>query len=334
MLSSPSAYALARSLKTFLNRYGRKLLTAGLVLGSLATLGFLIARDWDALRQFRWHLRPSLLILALCCHMVSLAGTFVAWELIMHQLGSPTGLRTDFHIFFLSLAAKKMPSVIWYTGTRLFLYAQEKINAALVLSAIALEFGIAVLTGGWTFVAFQTRYLFMEDYVWVGHGVLVITLVLTSLFIVRPRLFIRWVQGGKRGRDNSLLVITSNRSGLLICSLIYVVAWIVGGTSFYLTIWALVPNPGIDWINAVGVATLSTLVVLLGSVLPMGIGLKELASGFLLSIWLPMPIGLSIAVVYRLLQMFDEALWIGAAYFLRPKTPEHLILNNPKGVLH
>ncbi len=47
---------------------------AGLVLGTFVMLGFLIARDWDMLRQFRWHLRPGLLILALGCHTVSLGG--------------------------------------------------------------------------------------------------------------------------------------------------------------------------------------------------------------------------------------------------------------------
>ena len=329
------AHALVQNLRTLLGRYGRRVLTVGLVLGTFAILGFLIARDWDTLWQFRWHLRLPLLALALGCHAASLAGIFVVWRLIMNRLGSPVGARTDFHIYFLSVAARKIPSAIWYAGTRLFLYTQEGVGTPLILSALALEFGIAVLTGGWTFVAFRTRYVFMEDYAWVGQGVWALTLLLTALFLVRPRLFIGWIQRDGRGQGGHPHLLVPGRGSLLACSVVYMIAWIVGGTSFYLTIRALVPDPGIDWANAVGVATLSNLIVLVGTVLPLGIGLKELAAGVLLSIWLPMPVGLSIAVVYRILQMFDEALWVGVAYFLRPKTPEQgcFAPDNSNGVL-
>lgn len=331
---SPSGCAFVHRIKALFGRYGRKVLTAGLVLGTFAILGFLIVRDWGTLQQFQWHLRPSLLVLALCCHAISLVGTFIAWRLITNRLGSPVRVKTDFHIFFLSLAARKIPSAVGYTGTRLFLYGQEGISTSLVLNAIALEFGIAVLTGGWVFVAFRNRYLFMEDYTWAGHGVLVLTLALTGMFLVRPGSFIRGIRRNKQ--DDSARLLLLPKDNMLICALAYLAAWIVGGTSFYLTVWGLIPDPGIDWFNAIGVATLSTLVVLIGTVLPVGIGLKEIAAGILLSKWLPMSVGLSVAVVYRILQMVDEALWVGIAYFLLPKTSEqgsHTI-DNSKEVLH
>jgi len=313
---------LSRNLRAFLGSHGRRILTGALVLVTFTILGFVIVRDWDTLRQFRWHLRPSLLALAWCCHAVSLAGTFVVWKLIMSDLGSPVEAGTDFHIYFLSLAARKIPSAIWYAGTRFFLYRQKGVSGSLVLTAVALEFGIAVLTGGWVFVAFRSSYLFMEHYEWVEYGVLALTLVLTGLYLVQPDLPVRWARRGKEGGNHPIVVL--NRSRFLTCCVIYLVSWVVGGTSFYLTIEALIPNQGIDWVNAVGVATLSTLVVLAGTVLPTGIGLKELAAGVLLGAWLPVPVGLSVAVAYRILQLADEALWVGAAYFFRSEKPERV----------
>lgn len=329
-------YAFVRNSAIFLNQYGRKILTASLIAGTIAVLGFLIARDWDTLRKFQWHIRPLLLALALGCHAASLAGTFVAWKLIMNHLGSPAGIKTDFQIYFLSLAARKIPSAIWYTGTRLFLYVQEGVGASLILTAVALEFIIAVLTGGWAFVAFRTHYLFVEHYEWVGHGVLVLTLLLTALLVIRPRLFIRWARHRRAWQKNHLPLSMPERRCLLICFAIYLAAWFVGGTSFYLTIYALIPSPGINWSNAVGIATLSTLVALLGTVLPIGVWLKELTAGMLLNAWLPLPVGLAVAVVYRILQMLDELLWIGGAYLLLPKAPKRKLCasDNPKGVLH
>lgn len=321
-----------RNSVNFLNHYGRRILTVGLVAGTFAILGFLIARDWDTLRKFQWHIRPLLLALALGCHAASLAGNFVVWKLIMNHLGSPVGIRTDFQIYFLSLAARKIPSAIWYTGTRLFLYVQEGVGVSRVLTAVALEFVVAVLSGGWAFVVLQTRSLFMGGYEWVGRGVLVLTLLLTALLVIRPRLFIRWVRHPRQ--SDSLPVNIPDWRCLLICFAIYMAAWFVGGTSFYLLIYALIPNPGINWPNAVGVATFSTLVVLLGTVLPVGVWLKEIAAGMLLSAWLPIPVGLAVAVAYRVLQTLDEALWIGGAYFLRPSKQKRCTSDNPKGVLH
>lgn len=329
--------ALFSNIGIFIGRYSRKLISLGLALGTFGLLGFLIIRDWGTLKQSQWHLRPSLLILALSCHAVSLAGTFIVWKLIMHYLGSPVRIKTDFHIFFLSLAAKKIPSAIWYTGTRLFLYAQEGVSVSLVLSAIVLEFGIAFLTGGLVFIAFWKRYLFIkEDLIWVVRVFLALTLFLPSLFLLRPRLFTSWIQRSRPAQRYHFVFSTFPGSGkLLICAAIYLVAWIVGGTSFYLTIWAFIPNSGINWSNAIGIATLSTLIVLISTVLPTGTGLKELTAGILLSNWLPIPVGMSIAVAYRILQMIDEAFWVGLAYFFRPKTLEHSnsAFDYPKEVL-
>ena len=328
-----------QKVRTLLNCYGRKVLTASLALSTFAVFGFLIARDWDTLQQFEWSLKPSLLILALCAHAVSLGGTFIAWKLIMRYLGSPVKIEMDFLFYFLSLAARKIPSAIWYTGARTFLYTQEGMSAYFVISAIAIEFIIAVLTGGWVFIVFQNRYLFMENYTWVGHGLVMLTLLLTIFFLIQPKSIIKWIQrrGAEQGRDSPTSFLS--RRNLIICSVPYLVAWAIGGTSFYLTIWALIPSPGIDWFNAVGIATLSTLIVLIGTILPMGIGLKEIAAGVLLSPWLPVTVGLSVSVIYRFLQTFDEALWIGLAYSLylfnsiRHTSRANFPPDNPNGVL-
>lgn len=327
-------------LRKLLSNQIRGVLTAVLALITIATLAFLIARDWDILWQFEWRFNPSLLALALCAHAFSLGATFIAWKLIMRYLGSEVKTGTDFQFYFLALAARKLPTVIWYAGARAFLYAQEKVSVFLVLSAIAIEFVIGVVTGGWVFVAFRTRYIFLEDYAWVGNGLGILTLLITIFVLIRPYWTIGWIQRRKAAHESNLITRPIRRM-LVVCSLVYVAAWVVGGTSFYLTIWALVPSPEIDWFNAVGIATLSTLIVLLGAIVPLGIGLKELAAGALLSKWLPLTVGLSISVIYRLLQTLDEALWIVLAYLLYISSQARAKMeqaapapDNPNEVLH
>jgi len=328
-----SALTLVQRVRSLFRRYAKTVLTSGLFVGTLTAMVLLIVQNWESLRGFQWHLMPGFLVLAFFCHAGSLFGTFVVWRSIMVQLGSPVDTGVDFRIFFISLGARKVPSAIWYAGTRLVLYAHEGVKPSLVLSALSLELVIAILTGVWTFVLFQPYYIFLGNYSGaIDRGVLVTVSLLSIPILVFPQLPAELIQRIRRRwhKDSSIFTFTLNHTSVLIWSLVYLLAWIIGGTSFYCTIRALIPDSGIDWINSLGVATLSTLIALLNAVLPAGVGLKEIAIGLMLQNWLPMPIGLLIGLAYRILQTLDEVLWVGTAYILSKLDAKRK--NNPKEV--
>jgi uncharacterized membrane protein YbhN (UPF0104 family) len=317
-LSFMAAVGLS-GLRRCLSRHGRNIVSVGLLIITLCLLVFLVAQEWDALLSFQWQLKPIYLVLALFCHSVSLFGTFVVWRLITTRLGSSASKQADFHIFFISLLARKIPSMIWYTGARSYLYKEEDISPSITLNAVALEFGVAILSGGWAYVLFQPGYTFAWNQAPVVVGIVSVAFLLTALLLARPQLFVelsRWL--GRRWQKDIDLTVP-NRSDIVVWSVIYLIAWIIGGLSLYFTIQALVPNGGPNWVNALGVANLATLVVLLNSVFPVGMGLKEFATGVLLTSWLPMPIGLVVAFAYRVLQICDELLWAGFAYLAKTR---------------
>ena len=308
-----------RRLSDFVSRYGKRILAAGLLASMLFLLAYLILQGWDTLHQFRWRLRPFHLAIALACHATSLAGTYVVWRLIMARLGSSASKRVDFYAFYLSLVAKKVPPLIWYAGTRSYLYKEEGISPSVVLNAIALEIGVASLSGTWAYVLFLPGYTFTWYHEPVGGGVFAVALLLTLLLITRPQLFVDISRRIARKWQKDIELALPGRRDVVIWALIYLVAWFIGGLSFHFTIRALVPDGGPNWADSLGVATLVTLVALLNSLIPAGVGLKELTTGFLLSDWLPMPVGLLVALAYRILQTADELLWAFLAYLLKPK---------------
>jgi uncharacterized membrane protein YbhN (UPF0104 family) len=100
-----------------------------------------------------------------------------------------------------------------------------------------------------------------------------------------------------------------------------VFAWIVGGSGFYFVVRALAPAVGPDVWDAVGIATLSTLLVLLNTVVPAGVGIQEFGMVALLTPWFPASVALVIAVAYRVLQTADDLVWIVLGYLTKAGTP-------------
>ncbi|MBN1641301.1 MAG: flippase-like domain-containing protein [Anaerolineae bacterium] len=307
-------------LRQYTNRWGRNVLAAALLLGSLAVLVVLVAREWDTLRTFEWQLNPLYLALAVLCHVLSYGGTWVVWRLTMVRLGSPASARADLYAYCVSMLARKIPSVIWYSGTRSYLYRQEQVTATLVINAIALEFCVTSLTGAWTYVAFQPLYAFPWARAWLEYVIWGVALAFSALLLIRPQAFVELTLRLGRRWQQDLQIALPGRGDIALWSFVYLLVWTIGGTSFYWTVRALVPGVGLDWANGVGIATLVTLVVLFNSVVPIGLGVKELTTGLLLSHWLPMSVGLLVAVAYRILQTSDELLWAAAAYLLRPRS--------------
>lgn len=326
---------LFRWFSRWVGRQGKRILAVGLLVGTSSLLLILIGQEWDTLRQFQWHLDPRDVLAALLCHAISLLGTYIVWQSIITRLGSTTSRRVNFYIFFVSNLARKIPSMIWYTGARSYLYNEEGTHPSITLNAVALEFSIASLTGAWASVLLYPGYGFIENHTVVGGGVLAVALLLTVILAIRPQLFVELSRRiGKRWQQGANLKAPA-RTDIAIWSLVYTAAWIVGGTSFHFTARSLIPAAELGWLNSVSIATLVTLVVLLNTVLPAGIGLKEIATGVLLSHWFPVSIGLVIAIAYRILQMVDELLWALIAYLVRPTTNQrgNSAADNPKEVL-
>jgi hypothetical protein len=142
--------------------------------------------------------------------------------------------------------------------------------------------------------------------------------LLTALLFGNPRFLVKIGRILRKTNDSdSYPRLVLRRSEVFFWFGSYLVAWIIGGVGFHFTIRAFVGYDAIVLVDAVQVATVSTLSVLLSSFIPVSVGIQELTSTALLSYWLPVSASLVIAIIYRFLQTFDELIWILIAYSLR-----------------
>jgi uncharacterized membrane protein YbhN (UPF0104 family) len=299
---------------------GKRALSAFLFLAALAFMGLAVARDWDALVSFPWQFRWLNVAGLALMHSLASGTLFLAWHLMMRRLAGSEDWRGDFQIYSLSILSRRIPTPIWYVGSRLYLYQKRRVTAATVLSATGLEAVLIGLCGIVCYVLLLPWYTYTQRWSWqfflAGGAVLV------TILAIRPNLPFDLVDVALRLLGRPALDVSLGRTDLALWALIYLATWFLDGIGLYCLVSALLPaSPAI--VDVVGVSTLSALVALATLVLPGGLGLKELTMGALLSAWIPMSAGVAISVLYRLLHTLLEALWAWIGYLISRRSARH-----------
>lgn len=289
------------------NRKGFSLLTILLSAFVMGLLVYLIVKHWPEIAAFPWHLNLRYLTLVLFFHSLALGITFWVWHLMVARLSGFREARLNFRFYYLSTLAKRLPTALPYIGGRLALYKKVGVPGAVVVTCILMENILIGVAGAITFL------LFLPFYSNVPYGVAlpisVGTTILVIALIARPQLlseFINWLL--KRLKKQGLDQIPDRRD-ILIWTGLYILPWLFAGASLYFAPKALTTTPGPNLIDSLEVSTLATMVTLINFILPSGMGLKELTSTALLSIWMPISSALVISLVYRIIHTINEIVW-------------------------
>jgi hypothetical protein len=292
---------------------GRKAISAFLFLGSLAFVGFFVVREWDVLLSFPWQFGWMNVTAVMAIHSLACGTLYLPWHLMMRRLAGLEDWRSDFRIYSLSLLSRRIPTPLWYVGSRVYLYRRHHVPASMVLSATGLETVLIGLSGITCYLLLLPWYTYTHDGIW--KALLAGWLFLVSVLILYPDLLLRvsnWILSLLR---RPLLEARMSRGGIAQLSAIYLATWFLDGIGLHTFVGGLVPVPP-TFPNSIGVSTLSALVALATLILPAGLGLKELTMGVLLGRWMPVSAGIAVSVSYRLLHTVVEAIWALAGQWI------------------
>jgi hypothetical protein len=284
-----------------------------LSLGILVVLGIVIIRDWGRLKSFPWQFNWKNLGAVAIAHYLALSTLFLGWHQIMRCLVKPENWRRDFQIYSFSILVRRIPFPIWYIGSRLYLYKGHQVSTSMVLSATGLETVLITISGFICYLLFLPWYTY--NYKWayeIGGAILIIWI---GGGLLRPNFLIDLSNWILRSLGQSQLNIFVTRTDLLTWGMIYLSTWLLDGFSLYLMVSAFVPKPP-SLPDILGVSTISALIAIATLALPAGLWLKELTMSALLSAWLPISVGVTISICYRLAHTFVEILWAFGGYWV------------------
>lgn len=272
-----------------------------------------MVQSWESFALFPWRLQWLHIGTGAILHLLALSTLFFGWYQIMHRLSGSRDWRRDFEVYSLSVLARRIPTLVWYIGERIYLYKKHQVSPVTVLSATGLETLLITASGLICYLSLLPWYSYTRGIWQVGTACL-LTFLIGSL-LLRPTLLID--VGNKFlhliGRPSLSVVVSRKDVAVLIA--IYLATWFLDGFSLYLVISAFMTKTP-PLFDVLGISTISALISILALILPAGFWLKELTMSALLGTWMPLSVGLVVSLSYRLMHTFLEMLWAFAGYYV------------------
>lgn len=271
-----------------------------LVFVALATLGLLIARDFQALTSARWRIDPPRLLAGLLLQAATVGIAAWIWADIARELGAGRDLRRDLRSYALSVLARRLPGAIWHVVGRTAYYADVGLGRRLALWGSGVEAGLLLWSGGVVGLAFWPE-LAPYGAVLAMAALVIGPPILWRMLRLMPEASVR-DQGQPPDPGPRL-------SRLYLWLAVDVAAWMIGCVGLYLLFSGLYPI-GLDVFPRL-VAAIVFSVVLAGlvSLVPGGLGLREVGMAALLQPAVSPGIAAVLAIASRLLVTVVDVAW-------------------------
>jgi len=288
-----------------------------LVLVIFVCLGISLLKNWDDVREYKWHFQYSFLAFS----FLLLVGIsfFLAfnWGLALRLFSQNLGWRQSTKIWLLSQIAKYLPGGIWNLVGRVYWCEREGIPKIETVGSIVLETVLILLSG--VIVVFSISVLGV-DIGLKGSRVLYLVAILGGLFVLllTPSTWNKGLNFALRllGKGEMRFDFDNNRrSDVLVLLVLYILAAIISGISFYLFTLSIYPLPFAALLPIMGIHWVSFILGFISPFVPSGLGIREGMLALLLSYYLPTSAAIIISLLARIWLIIGEL--IGTAIALR-----------------
>ena len=277
------------------NASWKRVLSAIVLTCSLGFLGFKVYRSWDALKAYDWRIRYVRFIPSFGLFLLQLVVITWGWQSIMHSLARPLPFRNHIRIYAYTNLMRRIPAgMLWVVVGRASGYKEQNVSVRTSALVSLLEFFLVVLTGlplcalaGWGLGLLSSS---------AGLGLAAATLAM-ELGVIHPAVLCWLLKLARHEAPQTALTYRNTLSWAFIYTLI----WLISGTGLFVIGLLFTDLPITSLPATIGVWVLSSLVSHLTLLSPSGLGVKELSLTFLLSLLLPDPLPLLIALGMRVI---------------------------------
>ncbi len=271
----------------------------------IAVIFYFLARNlyvnWNKIVEYDWNINYYFLASSL---VLSIVGAFLialGWNLILRVLGGRLGYKRALKIFFITDLAKYVPGKVWTIAGKIYLCTKEGISLAKTSASVVIQPLIQVITGilmflvslpFWTKTSdFMNKLYFFFPLIPIGLVLLHPAIMTKLLNFVLTRLKQKPIELNTKYRDILLIL-------LLWCGL-----WTLSGITYYFLIISVQSFP-VSWLPVtIGIFSIAGVSQFLT---PSGIGVLEGVLTVLLSLYLPVPIAILIALLARVWKTVTE----------------------------
>lgn len=282
-----------------------RLAELGILTASLAVMLYALIKNLSKvdLSIFRFDVSSFFVAIALTWLAVWLGA--LAWAQILRSIQPKMQYSVSIRSHMLSIATKYLPGLGWQQVSKVVQLKNEHISVRLTVSAVIFEFALVIFTG----LATAAQILLMIKQNVFGLDIpynlmagIALTLWMVCLFI--PLGWV-WIQLRSLLPDFDLSLYLRH---MLLTILLQVVSWLVFSAGLWFVCSSIYPV-GIESLPYFMISLmLSVIIGILVIVSPNGFGVRELIMLVLLQSYVPLSIGITVAIMSRLVLILAEIL--------------------------
>lgn len=287
-----------------------------------------LLRNWNELQAqpLDWTIRPLWIVGALIVMLASYVLQIEVWRRVVATMGYPLRWVQAARITTVSNLGKYLPGKVWTIAGAAMLAQQEGVAPGAAISAAVLLQGLALSSGIALVGIFAGELLAdLPPELWTGIKIVGGLAVLGTLALAIPGVLARL----QRLLPVSVPKLPNLGQGTLLAAfLANGLVWGATGLSFVWLTRGLLDAPGLTWMLATTVFTLSYIAGLVAVFAPGGIGVRESLVVLLLQGSVGPKVALALALASRILLTCTE---LGAALpFLRGVPPSSVTPTAPE----
>jgi uncharacterized membrane protein YbhN (UPF0104 family) len=279
-------------------------------------LGKMVWDNWNQVKEASFTVEVFPLLLSTLIFAFSYFIQIWAWYLITLKLKIALSPSDTLQSWFYSQLGKYLPGKVWLLLGRFYYYESRGKSKKSISIALYFETVTIIIAGGLIFLV--ALYFFRGGgpfYSGRPYGWLIFLFLLGFLSLC-PRVLqkiLNWILVQFKKEP---VFLSISYSDILWILFVCILSWVVGGVGFYFFVDSVYPITPQHILFLTGSLAISSTLGLLAVFAPSGLGVREGALVYLLSLMMPSPVAVIISLLTRLWMTLIEIGLIGMVYLV------------------
>jgi len=303
-----------------MKRNKRQILQWAIVIAIFIFLGKMVWDNWAQVKEAPFTLKFFPFLLSTLIFIFSYFIQIWAWYLITSKLGIAVPFMETLKSWFSSQLGKYLPGKVWLFLGRYYFYESKGKSRGGISIALYLETVTLMMAAGLIFLV--ALLLFRETGLShfetpVGWLILLFILAFILAFIsLHPRVLEKILNGFLVRFKRERISLSISYPDILWVLFVSVIGWVVGGIGFYLFVDSIFPVSPHQILFLTGALAFSSILGLIAIFAPSGLGVREGALVYLLSLMMPESVAVIISILTRIWMTLIEIGLTGVVHLL------------------
>ena len=275
----------------------------------IAVIFYFLARNlyvnWNKIVEYDWNINYYFLASSLVLSIVSAFLIALGWDLILRVVGGRLGYKRALKIFFITDLAKYVPGKVWTMVGKVYLCTKEGIPIAKTSASVVIQPLIQVISGVLMFLVSLPFWTKTNDF--MNKLYFFFPLIPIGLVLLHPAIMTKLLNFMLTRLKQKPIELNIKYRDILLILLLWCGLWILTGVTYYFLIISVQSFP-VSWLPVtIGIFSIAGVSQFLT---PSGIGVLEGVLTVLLSLYLPVPIAILIALLARVWKTVTELICV------------------------